>query len=151
MRKVPTSVKSSFWKMIVWVAAVLAVIWIAYYLWHPNAVPESSITGKSENTSAFPTCITTTVATTVTQTPSTALRTVSVSATTTGTVTVTMVTTTATSAFSPLMLGLSTFSTYVASVVIFAGLGLDLAPGRKLQRRLMIHFRCGKYSLCHAD
>jgi hypothetical protein len=46
------------------------------------------------------------------------------------------VTTTKTSAafFGPLPLGgLSTLWTYIAYVVIFGGLGLDLAPGNKLR------------------
>jgi hypothetical protein len=74
---------------------------------------------------------------TVTVHPSTTLRTVSVSATRTRTATVvTTLTRTATSSafFGPLPLGgLSTLWTYIAYVVIFGGLGLDLAPGSKLR------------------
>jgi hypothetical protein len=63
-----------------------------------------------------------------------------VTATTTKTVTVTGVKT-VTALFAPLPLGgLSTLWTYIAYVVIFGGLGLDLAPGNKLriaQKRLL--------------
>jgi hypothetical protein len=56
-----------------------------------------------------------------------------VTATTTKTVTVTGVKT-VTGLFVPLPLGgLSTLWTYVAYVVIFGGLGLDLAPGSKVR------------------
>jgi hypothetical protein len=56
-----------------------------------------------------------------------------VTATATRTVTVTGVTT-VTVSFAPLPLGgLSTLWTYVAYVVIFGGLGLDLVPGSKLR------------------
>jgi hypothetical protein len=54
---------------------------------------------------------------------------------TTNTKTMAVVTTVTTPAsFGPLPLGgLSTLWTYIAYVVIFGGLGLDLAPGNKLR------------------
>jgi hypothetical protein len=56
-----------------------------------------------------------------------------VTATTTRTLTVTRITTaTVTASFAPLPLGgLSSLWTYIAYVVIFGGLGLDLGPGNK--------------------